>query len=393
MRHLLFTLLLLFSISAFSQNSTISFINDTTLDAALSIAKQKHKKLLLCFDLNEKNKKHSLKLDVFSQKEVGEYYNEHFVCMSVYIQSKSNKEICKQFNVKGTPDFIYLNENGEIIHRAIGQLMGGFSWFIDLGKVALDSTKNLKAYQDKIANGDLTPATLFQYFRLTISMENPRKLLDQYYNRISDEQKYSIDTWNLFRSWDNNIESPMFDFYINNRQKTEDKIGKKEVEQMIVEMMDKCQSDTAKYYWFKEIAPEIFKRNKESNDFYNAMAYYEYQKADKNSWKDFLLKAQIYFVNSDIPADEYHSASLFVYSNYMKYKDKKALKFALGWAGLCIKASPENSKYADCYAHILYDLHKEKEAILYEEMAVKNGTKSDDYDSYQKELERFRKRK
>lgn len=57
---------------------------------------------------------------VFSDKEVGEFVNSHFVSLRVFTNKKEGKEVRKKYNVSGTPTVLFLNPKGEEIDRICG---------------------------------------------------------------------------------------------------------------------------------------------------------------------------------------------------------------------------------------------------------------------------------
>lgn len=57
---------------------------------------------------------------VFTQKEVGEYFNAHFVCVQVDVDAKENKDIAKKYNVTALPTMVFISREGNEIRRVQG---------------------------------------------------------------------------------------------------------------------------------------------------------------------------------------------------------------------------------------------------------------------------------
>ena len=57
---------------------------------------------------------------VFTEKEVGDFYNSNFINIKVDMETAEGMFLAKQFAVQGYPTFLYLNAKGEIVHRTIG---------------------------------------------------------------------------------------------------------------------------------------------------------------------------------------------------------------------------------------------------------------------------------
>lgn len=57
---------------------------------------------------------------VFSQPEVGTFYNENFINVKLDMEKRGNLDLVSQWNIFGFPTFLFLHPNGDIIHKIIG---------------------------------------------------------------------------------------------------------------------------------------------------------------------------------------------------------------------------------------------------------------------------------
>lgn len=401
MKKSLFLAFLLMTVSAIAQESGIRFLQDSTLDAALANASKMQKPLFVdCYTVWCGPCKHVDK-NVFPQKEVGDFYNANFACVRLNTELNCNKGLKERLNINGVPSFFFINEKGVVFHRAVGAPINeDHTWFINLGKEALDSTNNMKAICTRIDKGDRTPETLIYYMEKTNKSLDSWKLMEDHYNLMSDEQKLATPTWNLYRHWDKRTSIDLFRFYVENRNKLEEKYGKKDVESMLFNCMQANPGDSLHYKIIEKKDTVLYNRFKRYIDYNIAdnslyqVENFSYTKATKQSvWKNYIEKTKIYCENNDIDSDALNTISWFIYTKYKNYEDKNALLLAKYWTEITLKAQPENCMYLDCYAHILYDLKKIKDAIHYEELAIKNGKQSSDYNFYVKELKRYKESK
>lgn len=60
--------------------------------------------------------------EVFSQPEVGEYFNAHFVCVKVDVEAPANKEIAKRYEIVSLPTMAFLSADGKILRRVVGAI-------------------------------------------------------------------------------------------------------------------------------------------------------------------------------------------------------------------------------------------------------------------------------
>ena len=72
--------------------------------------------------------------DVFTDKNVGDYYNEKFIAIQLDAEAPANKSVVKQFKVNSYPTLAYLRADGKVILLATGS--SSVEEFIKQGKVA-----------------------------------------------------------------------------------------------------------------------------------------------------------------------------------------------------------------------------------------------------------------
>ena len=76
-----------------------------------------------------------LKKNTFSDKEVGKFYNQNFIDVSLDAEQGEGIDIAHKYNISGFPALLYLNGDGEIVLQSGGYQKPGE--LIDLGKQTL----------------------------------------------------------------------------------------------------------------------------------------------------------------------------------------------------------------------------------------------------------------
>lgn len=76
----------------------------------------------------------SMAKDVFTDKNVGNYYNEKFIAIQLNAEDPANKSVVKQFKISAYPTLAYLRPNGKVILLKTG--FQTIDEFLKLGKVA-----------------------------------------------------------------------------------------------------------------------------------------------------------------------------------------------------------------------------------------------------------------
>ena len=111
---------------------------ETNFDKILEIAKKEGKMIFLDVYTVWCGPCKMMAKDIFPLQEVGEFYNTHFISMKVDAEKKENIFI-KKYNVNSFPTYLFLDENGELIYRALGHMEA--KDFINVGQRALTEMK------------------------------------------------------------------------------------------------------------------------------------------------------------------------------------------------------------------------------------------------------------
>ncbi|NUM32389.1 MAG: thioredoxin family protein [Bacteroidetes bacterium] len=72
---------------------------------------------------------------VFIKKEVGEFYNQNFVCIKLDMETAEGETIGNKYSVEAYPTYLFIDNNGALKHKDLGYLDPDA--FIALGKNAL----------------------------------------------------------------------------------------------------------------------------------------------------------------------------------------------------------------------------------------------------------------
>jgi thioredoxin-related protein len=152
---------------------------------------------------------------VLTDSTIGIYYNEHFVCIKTDLE-KEGLELNKILRARNFPTLVYYNQNGEMLHRSAGKKSK--SDFMQLGKDALDSTKQLRTISFKYRDGKLNPKETLEYFRLVekAGMDN-QPLVNNYLSGISDEQLFIQPSWRIMYELLKDIDQPCVKRILENR--------------------------------------------------------------------------------------------------------------------------------------------------------------------------------
>jgi thioredoxin-related protein len=58
--------------------------------------------------------------NVFPDKRVGNYFNEHFINYKFDMEKGEGPAFAKKYNVRNYPTYLFINSQGNIVHRVSG---------------------------------------------------------------------------------------------------------------------------------------------------------------------------------------------------------------------------------------------------------------------------------
>jgi thiol-disulfide isomerase/thioredoxin len=157
MKHLIFYLSILFlPVISFSQG--VSF-EQSEWKTVLAKAKSENKIIFMDAYTVWCGPCKMMSNQTFPNKEVGDFYNKNFVSVKMDMEKGEGIDLASKYKVNLYPTLLYIDGDGEIVHRTAGFM--GPKEFIELGKIAVAPEKRLKGLEAKYNSGDRSPETLY----------------------------------------------------------------------------------------------------------------------------------------------------------------------------------------------------------------------------------------
>jgi len=351
---------------AFAQGMKFEESNFTTI-----LAKAKKEKKLVFIDayttwcgpckLMAKN--------IFPLQAVGDYYNSHFVNAKIDMEKGEGIELAKKYNVKAYPTYLFVDGNGEIVHRTLGYVEE--KDFIQFAKDAEDPSKRLTALKQKFENGEKDPEFLKNLAGLTIynDTEFAGKVLDRYF---AGKTELDRDDVQMLLSGAQTTDSPLYKVFQSKKAEIIKVIPAEKYEAIdknikISTLFKKSyNADTktwndnyflteAQKFMPKEEAEKILKRTQAGRAL-----------RDKDIATYEKLTMELYKDPSSLSSEELNSIAWNFFENV---SNKASLEKALSWAQESVKKN-ENFANTDTLANLYNKIGDKKNAKLWAEKSI-----------------------
>lgn len=165
------------------------------------------------------------RMDVTTFKDslVGAAYNESFVSIKLDMEKDDGKEVAKRYRVKAFPTYIYLNTEGEVLHKGAGYF--DTPKFLSLATTSADSVNRLGALQQQFETGNRDTSML------DVLLDQQFRLLDPHYMTVALARAKVDSNWDtdnmrsfIFK-YANSAASPLFEYMVEQKDAFYDQFG------------------------------------------------------------------------------------------------------------------------------------------------------------------------
>ncbi len=226
-----------------------------TFQQAIDAAKVEKKMVFIDFYTDWCGPCKMMARDVFPQKNVGDYFNAHFVCIKLNAEKGEGKDYARQFKIDGYPSFLIVNADG----KEVGRHVGGSSAdkFIDkieairnpdltparLTERYLSGERNaelIQAYASMLMdNAPLGGNTREDYRRIYFAhVDKVNKVVQDYFTGLSDADKMKPENFFVYRKYTRSVQEAPARFLAANRKKFAP-----ELQQEVTDMLNQLYMD------------------------------------------------------------------------------------------------------------------------------------------------------
>ncbi|AKK71416.1 thiol:disulfide interchange protein [Chryseobacterium gallinarum] len=307
--------------------------------------------------------------NIFPLQSVGDYYNSHFINAKIDMEKGEGIALAKKYNVKAFPTYLFINGDGEAVHRTLGYVEE--KDFIQFAKDAEDPNKRLTALKQKFENGEKDPEFLKNLAGLT--MYNDADFAGKVMNRYF-QQKTTLDQEDIqmLLSGTQSTDSPLYTIFHEKKadiikflpadkyEKFDKNIKLNTVAKKAYNADTKTWNDNyfmteAQKFLSKEEAEKIYKRMKANRALKNK---------DIPAYEKLIL--ELYKDTSAASSEELNSLAWNFFENV---NNKASLEKAIAWAQESVKKD-QNYANTDTLANLYNKIGDKKNAKLWAEKSI-----------------------
>ena len=192
--------------------------------------------------------------NVFTQKEVGDFYNENFICVKLqtdktakddeYVKSwyADAERIDKEFNIRSLPTSLYFNPKGELVHVVVGAIPLAKE-FVEIGKMALDENQQIFTRLRKYEQGEKDVEFLYALsvdLKYNVGdMKNAVKVANTFWQTITPEEQLLAKGVRYAADFLVNVDDTLFNFFLTHEKEIDAILGKRAAESKVIRLIEK----------------------------------------------------------------------------------------------------------------------------------------------------------
>lgn len=307
--------------------------------------------------------------NIFPLQTVGDYYNSHFVNAKIDMEKGEGIGLAKKYNVKAFPTYLFINGDGEEVHRTLGYVEE--KDFIQFAKDAEDPNKRLTSLKQKFEKGEKDPEFLKNLAGLTIynDADFAGKVLDRYF-----QQKTTLDQEDvqMLLSGLQSTESPVYKIFQSKKadilkivpESQYDRFDKSIKLNTIAKKAYNADTKTWNDAYFITETEKFMTKEEAEKTLKRAKASRALKDKDIPAYEKLTLE-----LYQDISKASYQELNSIAWNFFENVNSKPSLQQAIVWAQESVKKKEEYAN-TDTLANLYNKIGDKKNAKIWAEKAI-----------------------
>ena len=379
-------LLLLFPISLLAQTGIV--FKDQSWEATLSEAKKTNKLIFLDAYATWSGPCKALEKYTYTDPSVGEFFNASFINVRFDMEQYPGLELAEKYNVTLYPNLLFINGEGELVHRGCGALE--VEELLDLGKEAITPESTLLSLKMRYLNGERSSEFMDAYLSTQANAcLDVDGFLSDHFNVIPDDKLNSPENWYIIREYVSDIYSREFLYVLKNPGKfNADEVQDKIYNTFMQNYYDMSEAEAFALFGIKSIKylaeQHEFSRKKE---FLNLV---DLGLGELTEDWEMYARGAVSFIKPETEEQDFILDVAWKF--YLFVDDKENLLKALNWTKYVLDNYDPDPAIIDTYASLLYKLGKKEDALKFEQQALQLAQSwGEETQHYEYQLAKFKK--
>ncbi len=255
--------------------------------------------------------------NVFTNDNVGIFYNQNFVNYTIDMEKGEGKDFAKKYGIHAYPTLLFIDSKGNVQHRYVGAC--DTITFLAIGKQALDTANNFGSMLRKYQQGNRQPDFLAKYALTCASVYYPYDI-NEYFATQPDTALIREINLQIMERYQPNVSSREYNYVLKNFDLFVAKYGFNRIFAYLTNSTSKTLYALSMQKDFnaeKEI-DKILPDNKTSyNDFWKAsflMEFYGYYKVKR--YAEYVQQAKIFINQAKLSTPYTQSCLLLLLENF-----------------------------------------------------------------------------
>ncbi len=299
---------------------------------------------------------------VFTDEAVSGSFNRNFICLALDMEKGEGLDIAKKYSVKNYPTFLWIDQDGNQVHRSVGSTSS--VEFLAIAGKAMDTKNNMSTMKSKYESGNREPELLLNYatsLKIAYDMSY-QTVADEYFRTLPEKDLAEEKNWKAILEFTPNINTYTYGVITRMLPVFYERYGKDSVHGVLDQLAVGSISFARQQKDLLLLKNAIAKLKESKNQVLFKQGLSEelnYFKGNKN----YLRYAELahesinkYFL------DDAKMLNAVCWTYFQHIDDKNQLAEAEKWMAQSV-ALEDQYYNTDTYANLLHKLGKKKEAI------------------------------
>lgn len=358
-------------IGAFAFAQGIKF-EDTNFATVLAKAKKENKLVFIDAYASWCGPCKLMVKNIFPLQSVGDYYNSHFISAKIDMEKGEGIDLAKKYNVKAFPTYLFVDGNGEVVHRTLGYVEEND--FIQFAKDAGDPNKRLATLKQKFEDGEKSPEFLKNLAGLTLYNDAPfaARVLERYF---AGKTEYDREDIQMLLTGAQNMDSPLYKIFQTKKAEISKVITPEKYTEIdkgikITGLFKKSYNADTKTWndnYFLTEAQKFLTKDEAEKVLKKAQAGRALRAKDMATYEKLTLE-----LNKDTSAASSEELNSLAWTFFENVTTKSSLEKAVAWAQESVKKQ-ENYANTDTLANLYNKVGDKKNAKIWAEKSIALG--------------------